>query len=197
MVQRFILGIITVILAIVIGVSVYNSFKERNQTKISGTMPLPTQTASKFPSVTATQPSQATVSKVKLFFVKLNDNGQSGKRIGCGDSIIAVNKDIAPSTMPLTAAYQVLLTMREQYYGESRLYNPLYQSDITLESAEVGKGGTAIVKLKGTQAMSGVCDDPRLIAQLQETALQFPSVTGVQISINGYPIEQLLSGKGQ
>jgi hypothetical protein len=44
--------------------------------------------------------------------------------------------------------------------------------------------------------LGGVCDNPRLKAQLRRTVLQFPTVHSVTILINGVALRKLLSGKG-
>jgi hypothetical protein len=43
--------------------------------------------------------------------------------------------------------------------------------------------------------MGGECDSPRVQAQLEQTVLQFPSVTDVAIFINGKPLAEALSLK--
>lgn len=198
MIQRLILGIITVVLAVVIGLTVYKNFV--GKTPLSQTQ----KPTSKVPTPSSTQPSllgqqtqrpTAAVDNVKVFFIALSDNGSKGKRIGCGDSVVSVNKKITPTTDPLKAALETLLANKEQFNPQTGLYNAFYQSDLKLQSVSVSKGGLATVHLIGSQALSGVCDDPRIIAQLTETAKQFSSVTNVQFFINGYPIEQLLSGQ--
>jgi hypothetical protein len=43
--------------------------------------------------------------------------------------------------------------------------------------------------------LGGVCDNPRVEAQLVETAMQFPGVMEAAITINGTPLEEALSLK--
>lgn len=50
-----------------------------------------------------------------------------------------------------------LLAIDEQFYGESGLYNALYQSDLQVESAEVDESGTAVVHLSGEYALGDAC----------------------------------------
>ena len=88
----------------------------------------------------------------------------------------------------------VLLYARERTVGESGLYNALYQSDLTLVSAEI-KDGTAIIALEGTLLLGGECDSPRVQAQLEMIPGQFPEVTTVEITINGKPLADVLSLK--
>lgn len=153
--------------------------------------PLPTVTLapSRTPTVAAGKMS------IKLFFVALDDNGKSGKKIGCNDSIVAVDRAIPTTQAPLTAALKELLSIKERNIGQSGLYNALAQATLTIDSVAV-VNGKAIIQLSGTLSLGGVCDDPRAEAQLKELALQFSTVRDVSIFINGKPIEQVLSGKG-
>jgi hypothetical protein len=138
------------------------------------------------------EPGPPTVSRVNLYFVAIDDKGQSGPQIGCGDSIVPVTIDIPPTPAPLTAAYGRLLTVGSQFYGQSGLYNALYQSSLQLDSASVANG-QATIYLSGQLRLGGVCDAPRIQAQLTETARQFPTVTSVAIFVNGQRLEDALS----
>ena len=145
---------------------------------------------------TATQVQNATGSvQVKLYFVVLNDNGKSGKLVGCGDSLVAVDRDIPHSASPLTDTLTALFAVKTQYYGQSGLYNALYQSDLKVEGVSA-HNGVFRVNLVGKTQLGGECDDPRFIGQIRETALQFPTVKQVDIYVNGTPIEKLISGIG-
>jgi len=132
---------------------------------------------------------------IKLFFVALNDNGKAGKRIGCGDSIVAVERTIPATQAPLTAALKELLAIKERNIGQAGLYNALADANLKIDNVAV-VSGTAFIALSGTLGLSGVCDDPRAEAQLKELALQFATVKQVRITLNGIPIERALSGKG-
>ena len=132
-------------------------------------------------------------STVKIFLVSLNDNGQTGKKIGCGDSVMGVEKVIGPTPDKITAALNELFAIKDQNYGE--YYNALYQSNLKVESATV-KNGKATVKLSGKYLLGGTCDDPRFQSQIEETVLQFPEATDVEVFINGKSLEKIVSGKG-
>lgn len=133
------------------------------------------------------------VDRVKIYMIALEDKGQSGPEIGCGDSLVAVDRDVAPTKAPLTAAMNELLSVKEQHYGQSGFYNALYQSDLQVENITIDEQGLASIYLTGTYALSGACDTPRFEAQLVETARQFSTVKEVAIFINGKPLEELLS----
>ena len=122
--------------------------------------------------------------RTNIYFIAVGDNGQSGKKIGCDDSVVPVEIDIEPSAAPLTAGLTRMLELDSQYYGQSGLYNVFYQSDLEIDSIEI-VNGEAIIRLSGNLLLGGVCDDPRVEAQIAETALQFSTVSEVTIYING------------
>jgi len=132
------------------------------------------------------------VHAVKIFLIAVGDGGQGGQAVGCGDSVIPVQVEITPTQGVLKAALESLLSVKGQYYGESGLYNALYQSDLKLESLKLDSG-RASVYLTGTLTLGGECDNPRLQAQLEQTVLQFPTVTEADIFINGHPLADVLS----
>jgi hypothetical protein len=133
------------------------------------------------------------IDRVKIFLVALEDKGQSGPEIGCGDSLVAIDRDVAPTKAPLTAAMTELLSVNDQYYGQSGFYNSLYQSELQIENITIDEQGLASIYLTGTYTLGGVCDGPRFEAQLVETARQFSTVKEVSIFINGKPLKEILS----
>lgn len=132
----------------------------------------------------AARASQAGARAVKLFFILDEGNGQMGKRVGCGDSVVPVVVKITPSASPLKAAFTELLAAKGEFYCETGLRNSLAQSSLTVESASISKG-TATVRLAGEYKDGGHCDTPRAQAQLVETARQFAAVRRVRILVNG------------
>jgi hypothetical protein len=166
--------------------------------------PIPATATPVPPSPTPLPPTMAPVlpdatpglQMVQIFLVAMEDNGRSGKKIGCDDSIVPVQVAIAPTRGVLRAALGELLSLKESYYGQSGLYNALYQSDLKLDSVSI-EHGEAIIHLSGTLMLGGVCDNPRVEAQLEETALQFSTVSKVSIFVNGEPLEEVLSLKGE
>lgn len=132
--------------------------------------------------------------KVKLFFVALDDKGKSGKKIGCDDSIVAVERAIPATVAPLSGALRELFLIREQNYGASGLYNALAPSNLKIENISL-VGDRAEIRLSGAVKLGGVCDNPRFEAQIKETALQFSTVKSVAVFINDIPLEKILSEK--
>jgi hypothetical protein len=131
---------------------------------------------------------------VKVFMLALEDNGKSGKKIGCNDSVIAVERAVPRTTAPLGAAIRELLSIRDRMYGQSGLYNALSQSSLKVDTVGL-TNGVAEIRLSGPFKTGGACDNPRIEAQIKETALQFPTVKTVQVFINDAPLDIALSAK--
>jgi hypothetical protein len=132
------------------------------------------------------------VSQVQIYFIALGDQGASGPEIGCGDSVIPVTVNIEPTTAPLTAAFERLLAVDEEYYGQSGLYNALHRSDLSIDSATV-ENGQATVYLSGDLEVAGTCEGPRIEAQIRQTADQFSTVGESTVYINGERLENIVS----
>jgi hypothetical protein len=155
--------------------------------------PKPTFTPIIIPPTSTTVPG---ATNIKVFLIALNDNGASGKKIGCNDSLVPVLVQIDPTLAVLKASLIELFRLQGQmYYGSSGLYNSLYQSNLSIDSLNI-INREAIIRLKGTLTLGGVCDDPRAKAQLEEIALQFSTIDKASVFINGVPLNQLLSGQG-
>ena len=158
--------------------------------------PSPTDTsAPRIPTKTRA-PAAEGPDHVNIYLVAIGDNGASGKAIGCGDSLIPVEVSITPTLGVLRAALNELFDLEgEQYYGESGLYNALYQSHLRIDDLVV-TNGEALIKLKGDLVVGGECDGPRVEEQLKALALQFSTVNRVSIFINGQPLRDLLDLRG-
>ncbi|HET7038183.1 MAG TPA: hypothetical protein VFI42_21090 [Thermomicrobiaceae bacterium] len=123
----------------------------------------------------------AAASNANIYLVALNDNGQSGMQIGCLDSLIPVQTQIQASggvESRISAALTALFAIHDQFYGQSGLYNGLHLSTLSVANVTMGgpDGHTAVVHLSGTMASGGICDDPRIEQQVEQTILQFPGV---------------------
>lgn len=159
----------------------------------SPTLALPTATqAQPIPATSTSVP--ATDQIVKIVLIALEDNGQSGTLVGCGDSAIPINVTIPRTQGVLRAALEKLLAAKQQFYGESGYYNALYQSDLRVQDVTIEQG-KAIIRLTGALVLGGTCDAPRVEAQLEQTALQFSTVTDVAVFINDVPLAEVLSTK--
>jgi hypothetical protein len=142
------------------------------------------------------QPTSQGIDRVNIYLIAVGDNGVSGKLIGCGDSLVRVERQITPTLGVLRAALSELLKLQgQQYYGQSGLYNALYQSNLTLKDVAI-VNGEAQINLQGTLMLGGECDNPRVEEQITAIALQFSTVKTVSVYINGTPLAKLLDLKG-
>lgn len=139
-------------------------------------------------------PQPPTFRHVQLYLIAINDQGRSGKQIGCNDSVVPVTMAIKPTTAPLTAALEHLVALDSPYFEQTGLYNALYRSHLTVERATVAQG-QATIWLAGDVQLGGVCDSPRIDAQIKETARQFSTVNEVVVFVNGQRLEDVLSGR--
>lgn len=139
-------------------------------------------------------PSGNLFTRTKIYLIAVGDDGQSGKEIGCDDSVAPVDVAVEVTIAPLTAALNNLLAIGTRTSAQSELYNALYQSDLAVESVSI-RNREAFIRLSGTLTLGGVCDEPRVRAQLRETALEYATVDRVSIFVNGAPLEQVL-GQG-
>lgn len=144
-------------------------------------------------TLTAANPAPF-VNRVQIGLIALEDNGKSGKKIGCGDSLVMVSVNIPATQAPIKAAYEYLLSIKEPFYGESGLYNALYQSNLKVDNVSI-KNGIAEVYLTGEVLLGGTCDNPRVLAQVEKIATQFEGITEVRVMINGEPLKEILSEK--
>jgi hypothetical protein len=126
-----------------------------------------------------------------LYFVAVGDNGQAGKKVGCGDSLVASKRQTVSDTQ-ISDVYQDLLDIHDYDFTPEQK-NALWQSQLTLESADI-TAGTAFITLKGTIIQSDKkCDAPRIKAQLEELAKQFDGVKSVEITVNSQPLDTVLN----
>ena len=129
-----------------------------------------------------------------IYLVAIGDAGRSGTKIGCDDSLIPVQVTIPNTAAVLGETIRHLLAQRSQYYGQSGLYNALYQSTLALDRAVI-ENGTASIYLTGQLMLNGACDAPRVEAQLRQIALQFSTVRSVNIYVNGQTLQNALGAR--
>lgn len=147
------------------------------------------------PPTGATNPPTSPADTVDVFLITLEDGGQSGTPVGCNDSLVGMGTAVPAGEDPLVSAYAALFAIREERVGPQAFYNALHASNLLVRSSTIDANGRAEVYLEGTYSLGGTCDTPRMIAQLEAAALQFPQVTDVQIYLNDVPIEQALSSQ--
>lgn len=132
------------------------------------------------------------------YFVLLDDGGSNGVRFGCNDSLVGLAKDAPAGMEPLPAAMQVLLaagtdtSLPGDGPAQGRdTYNALAGSRLKFLSGTFD-GTTVTVYLAGALSLGGVCDIPRMEAQLTQTALAAVDAVRAQVYLNGRPLAEVL-----
>jgi len=148
----------------------------------------PTRSATPIPVPTLT-PAPGAI-QVQVYAIALGAGD-----LGCGDALVALPRNVLPTRAPLFAALEELLALGPTIRERPDLYNALGQSDLTVEGVTL-IGSTAIVRLSGRLQIGGVCDAPRVRAQLERAVLQFTAVQQVEVLVNGRGLSEVLGGQG-
>jgi hypothetical protein len=119
---------------------------------------------------------------VKVYLVALDDKGKRGRKVGCDDSLVPVTRSIPATKALLKAALQELLSLPPESADYPGLQNFWKGDHLALKSVAI-VGGTATIRISGAVAVAGVCDEPRIVGQIEATARQFSSVKKVRVFI--------------
>ena len=135
----------------------------------------------------------------KMFFITPDKVSRNGQKIGCGDGIISepvfLDQKFETINDKLTGAYNQLLNYKDSPVPGEGEMNALANSTLKLDSVDF-KDGKATINISGQLSLGGVCDNPRVEAQLMTTGLQFSSdVTDLVVNLNGKPLTEALSLK--
>lgn len=123
---------------------------------------------------------------LKIALVKLNDNGASGELIGCGDSIVYIDKTAEEGNKVQVAleelfVYGTTATTDEYYNGLQ------YAKNLKVDSVNVSEnpGKTTIeIRISGEMASGGTCDDPRITEQIMSTIKANTTADEIKVYIN-------------
>ena len=126
--------------------------------------------------------SSQNTQSIKIYLVAVGDDGKTGKKIGCGDSLVAITRNIKKTAAPLTAAIRELLQTPPHPDGSPNLENFWKGRNLKVRSVSI-VNRTATIRLSGSVSVAGVCDEPRIESQIDATARQFPTVKRVKVFI--------------
>lgn len=152
------------------------------------------QTVSARSAISVGKTATGRATTIRFYLIAANDKGKSGQKIGCGDSLVGVTYPKRITGKPWEAALRLLLNIHQRFYGQSGLYNALYQSSLTLKRSTL-VAGRLTVYLTGRLRSGGSCDAPRIAGQLRQTARQTGQIRSVSIFINNIRLSKLLSGR--
>ncbi len=151
-----------------------------------------TQTGSVNTGVAQEEQAFTQLTGTKVFLIDLENSLSGSEILGCGDGLAYLGYDMSASQDPVYDTLAELLTLNQNDYAASGYYNSLDNAQLTVNSLSINNG-VAEVYLNGTLSLGGVCDNPRVVAQLEKTLLQFPNITSVDIYINSEPLADFLS----
>jgi hypothetical protein len=139
--------------------------------------------------------SDTQTESVRIFLIEREDGGILGRKTGCGDSAVPVEVKL-PRRMPaLGGALETLLAMQgDAEDPRSGLYNALHASPLRISNLQ-RRGGELRVRLEGYLELGDACDGERALAQITETALQFPDVQAVFFYLGDKPLREALAGR--
>ncbi|WP_229785461.1 GerMN domain-containing protein [Paenarthrobacter histidinolovorans] len=161
--------------------------------------PVPVAEPSPQPGTSAPEPSAtATVVPVAsedsgpaVYYVAIDDGGARGVRFGCNDSLVPVRGAEVPGD-PLSVALGRLLEGGMPVDSDAALYDSLADSSLTFLSGYMS-GSTVVVNLSGSLRPGGVCDIPRIQAQLTHTVVAATGASRAEIYVNGRTLTEALS----
>ena len=166
-----------------------NAKTEANPTTTA--TPATTTTAAATPATAGTIPPPASTpasettpnaQEVKVYLVAVGDKGKKGKKIGCDDSLVPVTRNIKSAGEPLKATIEELLAVPHEYSKE--LGNYWWGKNLKVRSVAIADG-VATIHISGEGPfVAGICDEPRITEQIEETAKQFPTVKKVKVFVN-------------
>ncbi len=142
--------------------------------------------------------STTTTMKVKVAFLgaQMETSNKNNFR-GC-DVFELIEKEVPYSSMPLNAALRELFSKKYVWMaGELAPGNFIAsQTELFFDNATIENDIAKIYLIGRVGPLNGVCDDPRLRIQLEETALQFPTIRAVEFYLNGVKTDLTFSQKG-
>lgn len=174
----------TLTILLILGIAVYIL----NQNKVNITE-----------SIISDIPSEQATTTIKVALLR-EPAADSDMKILKGCDVVVMKELIIPATTtPLNAAMLELFKPNKEYLVQMEFAGRDFissQKDLLFDRVSV-KEGRAQVYLKGKVGpLAGVCDNPRIKTQIEETVFQFPLITKVEIYLNGVPTDFNFSEKG-
>jgi hypothetical protein len=132
------------------------------------------------------------ITTVKVAVIALDDGGKNGLKIGCNDSVVYITKTIPPTTQPLNEAMKQLFALNSEIVrgpdSDQEFYNVIPKMENLKFDHATLVNGYAKVYLTGSFAgLGGVCDSPRVQAQIEETANQYQLI--LETYLNGKKVD--------
>jgi len=126
----------------------------------------------------------------------LDYSGESdGKERGC-DKVVFVERNVPQTEAPLNAALDELFSFTDTTVEGWNNFIAKTRDTLSFQRATIENGVASIYLTGELSGLAGVCDNPRAKIQIEETALQFPTVDKVNIYLNGKITDLQPDGRG-
>lgn len=121
--------------------------------------------------------------------------------VGCDSYLVPLNLgELPPDTSTdqhIAAALNALFAVAPEAYAGANLFNALELSTLAVDSVTLDADGLATIALSGDVMLSGVCADALFAEQIRFTAGTITGVTDTAVQINGVPLADVISGRGE
>ncbi len=103
---------------------------------------------------------------------------------GCESLLVPIKRDFVKTQSDLAEAIVQLITIKQNAYADIGLRNAVAPSAPTIRLTGIHyEGKTRIIDFEGSFVSSGVCEDPRIKAQIEETIKLYSD--NYEIHLNG------------
>jgi hypothetical protein len=130
---------------------------------------------------------------VRIYLIEKKEGGMLGERTGCGGDSVPVEIKLSRKMPALGGALEALLGLRgDAEDPRSGFYNALHASPLKISNIQ-RRGSELRVRLEGYLELGDACDGERALAQLTETALQFPDIQAAFFYLGDKPLREALA----
>lgn len=143
------------------------------------------------PAYGGSNPDGHQLGKLRVYLISLGD-ARKEHGVGCGDRLVVDGSRVPRTLKDLRASLKRLMMLPVEPERSSHYYNALGRSRLRVTGLHM-HGGVLHLSLDGHLVMGGMCDGPRIAAQLERTAGQGPATRRVCIDINGQSLHSVLS----
>lgn len=143
------------------------------------------------PAYCGSNPPTRQPGKPSVYLIVLG-GARKGVSVGCGDRLVVDGTRVPRTLKDVRASLERLTRLPAEPDGPGSYYNALGRSRLRVAELRM-QGGVLHLHLNGQLVMGGMCDGPRIAAQLERTAGQLPASKRVCIDLNGRPLDSALS----
>jgi hypothetical protein len=147
---------------------------------------------------TAIPDTGTTATEPVVFYVVSLEQRLEAIKVGCDTFIVprstAINRT-SDEAANIRAALEELLTMATGDLQQEGQINDLADQQLTVGNVEI-LGDVAVVDLRGTLILAGVCSDALITTQLLYTIFENSSVNNARVMVEGRNLKEIMSASG-